>query len=74
MRSEQRVDALAGLLRASAVPHFPDPLRGGAGVPDLQRIPGEQALAAMGGPLFSAGPAVLFASSGLVPPRASGFF
>ena len=74
MRSEQRVDALAGLLRASAVPHFPDQSRGGAGVPDLQRIPGEQALAAMGGSLFSAGPAFLFASSGLMPTQVGGFF
>jgi subtilisin len=39
-RTEQRVAALFGLLRASAVPHFADPLRGGAGVPDLQRVPG----------------------------------
>jgi subtilisin len=52
-RSEQRVQALFELLRASAVPHFPDPQRGGAGVPDAQRIPGGHALAmdlsAMGG-------------------------
>jgi subtilisin family serine protease len=40
-RSEQRVQALFELIQASAVPHFPDPQRGGAGVPDLQRIPGE---------------------------------
>jgi len=39
-RSEQRVSALFGLIRASAIPHFVDPLRGGAGVPDLQRVPG----------------------------------
>jgi subtilisin len=43
-RSEQRVQALFGLIQASAVQHFLDPLRGGAGVPDLQRIPGEQGL------------------------------
>jgi subtilisin len=42
MRSEQRVHALFELIRASAVPHFPDPQRGGAGVPDLARIPGTQ--------------------------------
>jgi len=39
-RSEQRVSALFSLIRASAVPQFADPLRGGAGVPDLQRVPG----------------------------------
>jgi subtilisin len=44
MRSEQRVLALFELIRASAVPHFPDPRRGGAGVPDLARIPGAQSL------------------------------
>ena len=74
MRSEQRVDVLLGLLRASAVPHFPDPLRGGAGVPDLQRIPGEQALAVMGGSLFAPGPAFPLASAGLMQMRAAGFF
>jgi len=45
MRSEQRVNALFELIRASAVPRFPDPLRGGAGVPDLSRIPGGQSFA-----------------------------
>jgi subtilisin len=44
LRSEQRVQALFELIRASAVPHFPDPQRGGAGVPDLARIPGAQSL------------------------------
>ncbi|MGD9878824.1 MAG: S8 family serine peptidase [Reyranella sp.] len=39
-RSEQRVAALFRLIQASAVPQFADPLRGGAGVPDLQRVPG----------------------------------
>jgi hypothetical protein len=39
-RSEQRVSALFGLLRASAVMTVPDPLRTGAGVPHLQRVPG----------------------------------
>lgn len=42
MRSEQRVQALFELVRASAVPRFPDPQRGGAGVPDLGRIPAGQ--------------------------------
>jgi subtilisin len=42
VRSEQRVQVLFELIRASAVPHFPDPQRGGAGVPDLARIPGGQ--------------------------------
>jgi subtilisin family serine protease len=41
-RSEQRVHALFELIRASAVPRFLDPLRGGAGVPDLARVPGGQ--------------------------------
>ena len=39
-RSDQRVAALFGLIRASAVPRFADPLRGGVGVPELQRVPG----------------------------------
>jgi hypothetical protein len=39
-RSEQRVSALFSLIRACAVPQFADPLRGGAGVPDLRRVPG----------------------------------
>jgi subtilisin family serine protease len=43
-RSEQRVHALFELIRASAVPRVPDPQRGGAGVPDLARIPGAQSL------------------------------
>jgi subtilisin family serine protease len=38
-RNEQRVQALFELIRASAVPHFADPLRSGAGVPDLLRVP-----------------------------------
>jgi subtilisin len=45
LRSEQRVHVLFELIRTSAVPHFPDPLRGGAGVPDLSRIPGGQSFA-----------------------------
>ena len=47
-RSEQRVHALFELIRASAIPRFADPLRGGAGVPYLPRVPGGQSLA-MGG-------------------------
>jgi hypothetical protein len=39
-RSEQRVSVLLSLIRACAVPQFADPLRGGAGVPDLRRVPG----------------------------------
>ena len=39
MRSEQRVHALVELIRASAVPRVIDPQRGGAGIPDLGRIP-----------------------------------
>lgn len=38
-RNERRVQALFELIRASAVPHFADPLRSGAGVPDLLRVP-----------------------------------
>ncbi len=42
-RSEQRVHALFELIRASAVPRFStDPLRSGAGVPELTRVPGGQ--------------------------------
>jgi subtilisin family serine protease len=39
MRSEHRVRALFELIRTSAVPRFFDAQRGGAGVPDLRRIP-----------------------------------
>src|SRR5262249_54982408 len=39
MRSEHRVHALFELIRASAVPRFFDAQRGGAGIPDLRRIP-----------------------------------
>jgi len=48
MRSEQRVNALVELIRASAVPRFSDPQRGGAGVPDLGRIPAGQNFLMMG--------------------------
>ena len=56
MRSEQRVQALLSLIQASAVPHFADSQRGGAGVPDLQRVPGEQtrAIPAWPGMMFVA--------------------
>jgi len=40
VRSEQRVSALFSLITACAVPQFADPLRSGAGVPNLQRVPG----------------------------------
>jgi subtilisin len=39
-RSEQRVQALMDLIRASAIAHFADAQRGGAGVPALARVPG----------------------------------
>jgi subtilisin len=39
-RSEQRVSTLFGLLVASAAMPVADPLRSGAGVPNLQRVPG----------------------------------
>ncbi|HEY0799467.1 MAG TPA: S8 family serine peptidase, partial [Steroidobacteraceae bacterium] len=40
-RSEQRVAALFELIRASAIPYAQvDPLRVGAGLPDLQQVPG----------------------------------
>lgn len=45
MHSEQRVQALFELMRASAVARFPDPQRGGVGVPDLTRMPWGQTLA-----------------------------
>jgi subtilisin len=41
-RTEQRVQVLFDLIQASAVPHFLDPKHGGAGVPDLARVPGGQ--------------------------------
>jgi len=44
-RSEHRVQALLELIRASCVPRFMDPLRAGAGVPDLRRIPVGQSFA-----------------------------
>jgi hypothetical protein len=50
LRSEQRVQALFELMRVSAVPRFSDPQRGGAGVPDLARIPWGQTLTMMGFP------------------------
>jgi subtilisin len=84
VRSEQRVHALFELIRASAVPHFPDPQRGGAGVPDLARIPGGQSFAM--GPSFPDGadrvamstywPASIQGWPTWLPPRAppAGFF
>ena len=39
-RSEQRVQTLMDLIRASARPYFADAQRGGAGVPALARVPG----------------------------------
>jgi subtilisin len=40
LRAGQRAQALLELLRASAVQRVSDPRRGGAGVPDLPRVPG----------------------------------
>jgi subtilisin len=56
-RSEQRVSALFSLITACAVPQFADPLRGGAGVPDLRRVPGLYGTTAPGvyADLFGAG-------------------
>jgi subtilisin family serine protease len=48
LRTEQRVQALFELMRVSAVLRFSDPQRGGAGVPDLARIPWGQTLTMMG--------------------------
>lgn len=45
-RSPRRVAALFELLRASAVPRFAEAQRGGAGIPDLRRVPGGQSVAA----------------------------
>jgi subtilisin len=45
-RSPRRVAALFELLRASAVPRFAEPQRGGAGIPDLRRVPAGQSVAA----------------------------
>jgi subtilisin len=42
--SEQRVQALFELMRASAVSYVLDPQRAGAGVPDLRRVPLSQGL------------------------------
>jgi subtilisin family serine protease len=39
-RNEQRVAGLVSLLQAAAVPYVADPQRGGAGVPELRRVPG----------------------------------
>jgi subtilisin family serine protease len=66
-RSEQRVQALFELIQASAVPHFPDPQRGGAGVPDLQRIPGEH-----GAGVRLQGPAGTDPFAGVLPSLGSG--
>jgi subtilisin len=66
-RSEQRVQALFELIQASAVPHFLDPQRGGAGVPDLQRIPGE-----LGAGVRLQGVAGTDPFAGLLPPLGSG--
>ena len=64
-RSPRRVPALFELLRASAVPRFADPQRGGAGIPDLQRVPTGQSFAA-----FAAVPGTLERAIGYGPPLA----
>jgi len=46
-RTDQRVQVLLELIRSSAVPHFGDPLRGGAGVPDLLRVPAGPGITAL---------------------------
>lgn len=50
VRSERRLHALFELVRGSAIARYPDPLRCGAGVPDLRRVPGSSSLA-MGFPI-----------------------
>jgi len=50
VRSERRLHALFELVRSSAIARYLDPLRGGAGVPDLRRVPGSSSLA-MGFPI-----------------------
>jgi len=55
VRSEQRVHALFELIRASAVPRVADPRRGGAGVPNLMRIPLPGAQSFGGSPSFGVG-------------------
>jgi hypothetical protein len=49
------VQALFALIRSSALPYFPDAERGGAGVPDFQRIPGEKEISATLGPMSASG-------------------
>jgi len=83
-RSEQRVHALFELILASAVARVSDPRRGGAGVPDLARVPAAQSftmgLAAADGAERGAMPAFWPVSvQGWptwlpVPPAAAGFF
>jgi hypothetical protein len=55
VRSEQRVQAVLDLIRASAVPHFLDPQYSGAGVPDLARVPGGHTFSVVGLPLAPIG-------------------
>jgi subtilisin len=72
-RTEQRVSTLFGLTTACAVPQFADPLRSGAGVPDLQRVPGlyGTAAAAAHADLFGAG---MIGPAGVEPyPYAQGY-
>ena len=75
-RSEQRVHALFELIRASAVPRVPDGHRGGAGVPDLARVPAGQSFT-MGLPGSDSAERVAMPAYWPVlpvPPAAAGFF
>jgi subtilisin family serine protease len=73
-RSEQRVSALFGMLAASAAMPVSDPLRSGAGVPNLQRVPG--LFGGLSGPadLRSAAAAAPGMMPGIVDPLALGPF
>jgi len=48
-RNEQRVNALFDLIRASAQPPIADPMRVGAGLPDLRQVPALQVPSGMSG-------------------------
>jgi subtilisin len=67
VRSERRVHALFELVRGSAVARYPDMLRGGAGVPDLRRVPGNASLV-MGFPIPDAAAGGRFAMPQYWPP------
>jgi subtilisin family serine protease len=83
-RGEQRVQALFELVAASAVPPVFDPARVGAGLPDLERVPGlgagdvgrrSHAAQDLGAFAYAAGKdpyGERLASTGVVPPQAYG--